>query len=273
MHRINCKVFKQALCDDDTEASFRTDGFPVFVEADKAACGRAAAAHGVSLLREALSASGEANIIVATGVSQFEVLSSLAAEEVRWDRVTIFHLDEYVGLPISHPASFRRYLWQRFHSKLSLPPRVFHYLDGEAEPAGECARVGGLLLQHPIDVAFVGIGENGHLAFNDPPADFETAEPYILVELDPACRRQQLGEGWFPTFDAVPRQAISMSIRQIMKSAAIVCTVPEQRKAEAVRDSVEGPVTPHVPASILQTHPNCSLFLDEAAASLLRGGE
>jgi glucosamine-6-phosphate deaminase len=249
------------------------NGFRLFVEPDKTACGRAAAAHGVGLLRGALSARGGANIIVATGVSQFEVLSGLAKEEVRWDGVTIFHLDEYVGLPISHPASFRRYLWQRFHSKLPLPPRVFHYLDGEAEPAGECARVGGLLQQHPIDVAFVGIGENGHLAFNDPPADFETAEPYILVELDPACRRQQLGEGWFPTFDAVPRQAISMSICQIMKSAAIVCTVPEERKAEAVRNSVEGPVTPHVPASILQTHPNCSLFLDQAAASLLRGGE
>jgi glucosamine-6-phosphate deaminase len=245
-------------------------GFRLMLEADKAACGQAAAARGIGLLREALTARGEANLVVATGVSQFEVLASLAAEDLRWDRVRIFHLDEYVGLPISHPASFRRYLWSRFHSKLPLPPRDFHYLDGENDPVAEGARVGELIRRYPIDVAFVGIGENGHLAFNDPPANFETEEPYLIVELDDACRRQQLGEGWFPTFDAVPRRALSMSVRQIMKSAAIVCTVPEARKAEAVRNSVEGPVTPKVPASILKTHPNCALYLDRAAAGLLR---
>jgi glucosamine-6-phosphate deaminase len=155
-------------------------------------------------------------------------------------------------------------------SRLPLPLRAFHFLDGEVNPAAEARRVSDIIRRHPIDVAFVGIGENGHLAFNDPPADFETEEPYIVVQLDDACRRQQLGEGWFPTFDDVPREAISMSVRQIMKSRAIICTVPDERKAEAVRNAVEGQVTSQVPASILQRHEQCTLFLDKPAASLLR---
>lgn len=237
---------------------------------DKKQMGKAAAAAGAKLIREALAARGEANIIVATGASQFEMLEALVAEPgINWNRVTGFHLDEYVGLPIDHPASFRGYLWQRFVSRLPLPLRAFYFLDAERDAAAECRRVGEVLKKHPIDVAFVGIGENGHLAFNDPPANFETEEPYLVVELDEACRRQQLGEGWFPTFDDVPRQAISMSVRQIMKSAAIVCTVPDERKAEAVRNSVEGEVTPRAPASILQQHEACTLFLDPPAASLL----
>jgi glucosamine-6-phosphate deaminase len=183
--------------------------------------------------------------------------------------VTAFHLDEYIGLPITHPASFRKYLWERFASKLPLPLAAFHYIDGEGDATAECRRLGALISAGPIDVAFVGIGENGHLAFNDPPADFETEDPYIVVDLDDACRRQQLGEGWFPTFDDVPKQAISMSIRQIMKSRCIVASVPDQRKAEAVRVSVKGPVSPHAPASILQQHPDCTLYLDPASASLL----
>jgi glucosamine-6-phosphate deaminase len=239
---------------------------------DKQQMGKSAATAGAKLIREALAQRGEANIIVATGASQFEMLAALVAEPgINWNGVTGFHLDEYVGLPIDHPASFRGYLWQRFVSRLPLPLRAFHYLDGRAaSAAGECRRVGDILLRHPIDVAFVGIGENGHLAFNDPPADFDTKEPYLVVNLDDACRRQQLGEGWFPTFDDVPKQAISMSVRQIMKSAAIICTVPDARKADAVRNAVEGEVTPKVPASILQRHKQCTLFLDPSAASLLR---
>ena len=232
--------------------------------------GKAAAAEGAALIREALAARGEANLIVATGASQFEMLEALTAEPgIDWSRVTGFHLDEYVGLPITHPASFRAYLWQRFVSRLPLPPRAFHFLDAEVSPEAECARVGAILRQHPVDVAFIGIGENGHIAFNDPPADFETEEPFLIVDLDEACRRQQLGEGWFPTLDAVPKRAISMSVRQILKSAAIICTVPDLRKAHAVRAAVKGPVTREVPASILQRHPDCRLFLDTAAASLL----
>jgi glucosamine-6-phosphate deaminase len=232
--------------------------------------GKAAAAEGAALIRQALAARGEANIIVATGASQFEMLESLTAEPgIDWSRVTGFHLDEYVGLPITHPASFRAYLWQRFVSRLPLPLRAFHFLDAEVSPEAECARVGAILRRHPVDVAFIGIGENGHIAFNDPPADFETEEPYLIVDLDEACRRQQLGEGWFPTLDAVPERAVSMSVRQILKSAAIICTVPDLRKAHAVRAAVKGPVTREVPASILQRHPDCRLFLDTAAASLL----
>jgi glucosamine-6-phosphate deaminase len=238
---------------------------------DKAQMGKAAAAAGAAQVREAIAKRGTANVIVATGASQFEMFGNLVREaDIDWSKVTGFHLDEYVGLPVTHPASFRRYLWERFVSRLPLPLRAFHYLDAEGNPQDECRRVGEMIQRHPIDVAFVGIGENGHLAFNDPPADFETDEPYIVVELDEACRRQQLGEGWFPTFDDVPTKAISMSVRQIMKSRAIICTVPDERKAEAVRNSVEGEVSPTVPASILQRHERCTLFLDKPAASLLR---
>jgi glucosamine-6-phosphate deaminase len=243
----------------------------VKIISDKPQMGKAAAAAGADLIRRAIADRGSANIIVATGASQFEVLAALVQEpKINWTCVTGFHLDEYVGLPILHPASFRAYLWKRFVSQLPLPLRAFHFLDGEGEPKAECARVGEIIRKHPIDVAFIGIGENGHIAFNDPPADFETEEPYLIVELDEACRRQQLGEGWFPTLDDVPRQAISMSVRQIMKSRAIICTVPDQRKAEAVHNAVEGDVTPNVPASILQRHQRCTLYLDEPAASRLQ---
>jgi glucosamine-6-phosphate deaminase len=231
---------------------------------------QAAAADGAALIRKALNERGAANIIVATGASQFEVLDALARQpEIAWQRVTGFHLDEYANLPITHPASFRLYLWQRFISKLPLPLAAFHFLDGERGLESECQRVAAILQQRPIDVAFVGIGENGHLAFNDPPADFQTQSPYLVVELDDACRRQQLGEGWFPTFDDVPRRAISMSIQQIMKSKAIVCSVPDRRKAEAVKNSLRGGVTPQVPASILQQHAQAVIYLDRESASLL----
>lgn len=235
--------------------------------------GAAAAADGAAKLREALVQKDAARIIVATGASQFEMLDALTREEgIDWSKVTVFHLDEYVGLSIEHPASFRKYLKERFEDRLPGAVRAFHYLNAEDDPEAECERVGILLAEAPIDVAFVGIGENGHLAFNDPPADFETEKPYLVVNLDDACRQQQFGEGWFPSFEAVPEQAISMSVRQIMKSGAIICTVPDERKAEAVRGAVEGEVTPQVPASILQEHGDCRLYLDQAAASLLEGG-
>jgi glucosamine-6-phosphate deaminase len=237
---------------------------------DKQQLGKQAAADGAAAIRHAIQDRGAANIIVATGASQFEMLDALSREpDIAWQSVTGFHLDEYAGLPISHPASFRLYLWQRFVSRLTLPMAAFHFLDGQRDLQSECRRVGGILREHPIDVAFVGIGENGHLAFNDPPANFETEDPYIVVELDDACRRQQLGEGWFPTFDDVPKRAISMSIQQIMKSKRIVCSVPDRRKAEAVRNSLKGSVTPDVPASILQKHANVTVYLDRESASLL----
>lgn len=233
--------------------------------------GKRAAEHGAGIICRALAERGSANIIVATGASQFEMLQALAQQpDIRWDKVTGFHLDEYVGMPITHGASFRKYLWERFISKLPLPLAAFHYVNAETDPQGECKRLGELIQRHPIDVAFIGIGENGHVAFNDPPADFDTEEPYIVVNLDEACRKQQLGEGWFPTLADVPTRAISMSVKQIMKSKAIVCTVPDQRKAEAVKNSVQGPVSNQVPASILQRHSDATLFLDKASASLLK---
>ena len=242
----------------------------VCVESDAAAMGARAAALGADAIRAALRERGEAGIVVATGASQFEVLKALVAEpDIAWNRVTAFHLDEYVGLPIGHPASFRHYLWERFVRRLPLPLAAFHYIDGESDPARECARLSALIRRQLIDVAFVGIGENGHLAFNDPPADFETTTPYLTVSLDEACRRQQQGEGWFPTLDAAPKRAISMSCRQILQSRLIVCSVPDERKAKAVAATVQGTVTPVVPASILQTHGRVELLLDHGSASLL----
>ena len=242
----------------------------VHVSKTKQDLGRQAATDGAALIRQAIQEKGHANVIVATGASQFEMLEQLVKEPgIDWSKVTAFHLDEYVGLPITHGASFRKYLWERFVSQLPLPLAAFHYVNAEENPQAECDRLGKLIAKHPIDVAFIGIGENAHVAFNDPPADFRTHKPYLVVELDQACRKQQLGEGWFPSLKTVPRRAISMSPNQIMKSAAIVCTAPDERKARAVRDSLEGEITPDVPASILQRHRNCTLFLDKPSASLL----
>jgi len=228
-----------------------------------------AARRAANLLQEAITALGEANLILATGASQFEMLSSLVAQDIDWSKVTVFHLDEYISLPVSHPASFRKYLKERFEEQVA-GLRKFHYVNGESDPQAECRRLGKLISRRTVDVACIGIGENSHLAFNDPPADFVTDEPYIVVDLNPACRQQQVGEGWFPSLSEVPKQAISMSIRQIMKSTAIVCTVPDARKAVAVKNTLEGPVTNLVPASILQTHPCCWMFMDEPAAEKLK---
>jgi glucosamine-6-phosphate deaminase len=230
--------------------------------------GESAAALAAERINAAVDDRGDAAIILATGASQFEMLAALVRQDVPWSKVTAFHLDEYIDLPETHPASFRKYLRERFHENVpSLA--AFHYIRGEGDPAAECQCVGDVLRRHVVDVACVGIGENGHLAFNDPPADFDTDEPYLVVELDDACRRQQLGEGWFPTLDDVPTRAISMSIRQILASRCIVCTVPDERKAAAVRDTLEGEITNLVPASILRRHGDCHLFLDEPAAALL----
>jgi glucosamine-6-phosphate deaminase len=241
------------------------------IYSDKQQTGKEAATLGAKQIRAAIKDKGFANVIVATGASQFEMISNLVNEpDIAWNKVTAFHLDEYVSVPITHPASFRLYLWQRFVSKLSLPLQAFHYVDGETNAQQECDRLGKVIKQHPIDVAFVGIGENGHLAFNDPPADFETEKAYLVVNLDEACRKQQMGEGWFPTLSDVPRQAISMSCRQIMKSGTIICTAPDERKARAIQACVEGPVSNTMPGSILQNHGKCDLFLDKASASKLK---
>jgi glucosamine-6-phosphate deaminase len=237
----------------------------IIISETKQELGKKAAQRGAALIRKAIHERGKANIIVATGASQFEMLGELVNEDVDWPLVTAFHLDEYIGIPDTHPASFRKYLRERFADLVSL--KEFHYVNGSTDPYDECIRLRKIISRHPIDVAFVGIGENGHLAFNDPPADFETEEPYLVVNLDEGCRRQQLGEGWFPTFDDVPGQAISMSIRQIMKSKAIICSVPDERKSTAVYNTLKGEISPECPASILRKHPDAVLYLDKAAAS------
>jgi len=240
-----------------------------FIYKTKQEMGNAAAAQAADAIKQAIEEKGEANIILATGTSQFETIKSLTSSGIDFSKVTMFHLDEYIGLPADHPASFRKYLKERFVDKVPALKAV-HFVEGDAEnPQQECQRLGDIIAKNPIDVALIGIGENGHLAFNDPPADFETEQPYIIVELDEKCRAQQMGEGWFKTLEQVPRRAISMSIRQIIKSACLIVSVPEKRKAEAVKNALEGKVTNICPASILQTHKSCKIFLDSDAASQL----
>lgn len=231
--------------------------------------GKAAGSDAGNLIRRAIDEKDTANIILATGTSQFETLEQLISEPgIDWKKVVMFHLDEYIGLPITSKASFRKYLKERFINKVPGLKQAY-LINGEENAEIECKRLGTLISKHPIDVALVGIGENGHLAFNDPPADFNTTEPYIIVQLDEACRKQQLGEGWFDSLEAVPRQAISMSIQQILKSKHIICSVPDSRKAEAIKRCFEQQVTNLNPASILQLHANCTAYLDTFSAALL----
>lgn len=238
---------------------------------DKESMGAAAAKAGADAYRRHTKDTvGAGALMVATGASQFEMLAQLTKEELPWSKITGFHIDEYVGLSIEHKASFRQYLWQRFVSQLPLPFKSFHFINGDDDPEQERKRLSGLVSNEEISVAFVGIGENAHLGFNDPPADFETEDPCLLVELDERCRQQQVGEGWFSGMGEVPTHALSMSVKQLMKSKTIICTVPDERKAEALKNALQGPVTPDVPASILQQHPDCHFFVDKPAASLLQ---
>jgi len=232
--------------------------------------GAVAAESGADAIRRAILEKGRANIILATGASQFEMLEHLTAmKDIDWSKVIAYHLDEYIGIPKTHPASFRKYLKERFVD--NVPSLAgFFFIEGDApDIEAERLRLGELISRCTIDVAFVGIGENGHLAFNDPPADFETEDPYLIVELDFDCRKQQLGEGWFKTLEEVPKRAISMSIKQIMKSSVLIVSVPDRRKAKAVKCALEGEITNECPSSILQSHPDCRLFLDFNSAALL----
>jgi glucosamine-6-phosphate deaminase len=234
----------------------------------KSEVGEAAAKHAAKSLQRVLAQSETARIIAATGASQLDFLQILTSTPgIDWQRVEMFHLDEYIGLPVTHPASFRNYLMERFVRKTGI--RKYHLLDGEQDPETVVRAVGRELLSAPIDIAFVGIGENGHLAFNDPPADFKTEAPYLIVELDETCRLQQVNEGWFKTIAEVPPRAISMSVQQILKSHEIIAVVPGAQKARAVRACLEGDIDPMAPASILRTHPNTTTYLDTESASLL----
>lgn len=240
--------------------------FRIFEE--KMELAQAAAVQAATAIGRAIKERDLARIVAATGSSQFEFLEALTATAgIDWQKVELFHLDEYIGIPITHPASFRKYLQERLIDKTGIT--TLHLLHGEDDPADIIRRASDAIKSAPIDVTFAGIGENGHLAFNDPPADFDTDDPYIIVNLDEGCRQQQVGEGWFADIAAVPTQAISMSIRQILKSRAIISIVPDARKAQAVKACFEGPIGPMAPASILRTHADVMIYLDSQSAGLL----
>jgi glucosamine-6-phosphate deaminase len=226
-----------------------------------------AAVAGAERIREALYQKGKATIVLAAGMSQAMMLEYLVHEDLDWRRVTAFHSDEYVGIRASDPGSFRKFLQDRFFQWV--PVKDFHAIAGERNPVAECRRLNRLMESTTIDVAFAGIGENGHIAFNDPPADFLAESPFLLVKLDRECRRQQVKEGWFGTVDLVPSKAITLSVRQMLSAQTIICTVPDKRKAKAVRAALQGPVTPKVPASILQKHPGAVVYLDPESAAQL----
>lgn len=235
---------------------------------DRKSLAKTAAAQAAAAIQRSIADHGKARIVAASAASQFEFLEQLiAAPDVDWKSVELFHLDEFVGLPMTHPASFCRFLQDRLISKTGIVN--YHLLDGGQDPAKVIRCVSEAITADPIDVAFVGIGENGHLAFNDPPADFNTNEPYIVVELDEACRRQQVGEGWFRGLNSVPKLAISMSVKQVLKAKEIVAVVPGPQKAQAIRACFEGTVSPAAPASALQDHPNATVYLDNESAVLL----
>jgi glucosamine-6-phosphate deaminase len=236
---------------------------------DKGSLSQAAAEQAASAIRRAIADHDRARIVAATAASQIEFLDALTKSSgIDWARVEAFHLDEYIGLPVTHPGSFRKMLLEQLIQKTAIVN--YHLLDGDAnDPAAAARRVSKELASAPIDIAFLGIGENGHIAFNDPPADFEIEEPYIIVNLDEACRQQQVGEAWFANLSQVPKQALSMSVRQILKAKEIVAVVPDQRKARAVQACCEGEISPMAPASILRTHPHATVYLDKSSASML----
>ena len=242
------------------------------VFSDRVSLGRAAAEQAAVAIRRAIAEHGQARIIAATAASQLEFLDALTkVPEIEWSKVEVFHLDEYIGLPLTHPGSFRKMLLEQLVRKTGITH--YHLLDGDtADPSEVVKRVGKELASMPVDIAFLGIGENGHIAFNDPPADFATEEPYIIVNLDEACRQQQVGEAWFADISQVPQRAISMSARQILKAREILAVVPGPRKAEAVKLCLEGTISPMAPASILRRHPSATVYLDQASASLLSPG-
>lgn len=235
---------------------------------DKVSLGKAAAAQAASAIRFAIAKQGRARVVAASAASQFEFLEALTATPgIHWEQVELFHLDEYIGLPMTHPASFCKFLREHLIAKTGITNH--HLLDGSQDPAAVIREVNKAITASPIDISFVGIGENGHLAFNDPPADFNTEEPFIVVALDHACRLQQVGEGWFKNLDAVPKQAISMSVRQVLKAKEILAVVPDTRKAPAIKACFDGPVSPMAPSSILSTHPNATIYLDRQSSALL----
>ena len=249
------------------EKALQIENLAIKIYREKKAMGEAAANNVAEKLKIAIDERGGANLILATGASQFSFLAALQTKEIDWGKITVFHLDEYKGISDSHPASFRKYLKERILDQVV--PKKIYFLNGDANDLEvEIARYEKALASHPIDIACIGIGENGHIAFNDPAvANFKDPKLVKVVELDEACRNQQLGEGWFPTFNDVPKQALSLTIPAIMDCKAISCVVPDERKAQAVYDALYNDINTNCPASILRTHQDATLFLDKAAAS------
>ena len=252
------------------EKSFQIENLSVKIYGQTKEMGAAAADYVTRKLKDAIEKKGRANLILATGASQFSFLEALQTKEIDWEKITVFHLDEYKGISESHPASFRKYLKERILNKVA--PKKIYFLNGDAANLQlEIKNYEEALKAHPIDIACIGIGENGHIAFNDPAvADFKDPKLVKVVELDEACRNQQLGEGWFPTFADVPKEAVTLTITAIMNCKAISCVVPDERKAQAVYNSLYGDISTSCPASILRTHPETVLFLDKASASLIK---
>ncbi len=232
---------------------------------DRYALGKSAAVHTAMLINKAIDAKGSARIVLSTGASQFDTIAALVNEKVDWSRVEMFHLDEYIDLPETHPASFRKYLKEKFVSKVS-ELKAVNFVEGTRENIKYLSEE---INKKPVDVGLIGIGENAHIAFNDPPADFDTEEPYIVVDLNDTCKKQQVGEGWFATVNDVPKQAVSMSVRQILKCENIISCVPYAVKASAVYNTLKGEVSNNVPATILKTHPSFTLYIDRESASML----
>ena len=249
---------------------FQKDKLTVKIFPGKDEMGKSAAISVAEKLNAAITEKGFANLILATGASQFQFLEHLQQQTIDWKKITVFHLDEYKGMPVTHPASFRKYLKERILEKVQ--PKQVYYLNGDVpDIEAEVLHYENLLKEHPIDVGCIGIGENGHIAFNDPPvADFNDPKLVKVVELDEACRKQQLGEGWFPTLDDVPTHALSLTIPAIMRCKHISCVVPDERKAEAVHNTLNADISTACPATVLRTHPDCVLYLEEGSASELK---
>ena len=239
----------------------------ISISATASEMGRRAAEDAAKRLNRAIAEQGCARLLLSTGASQFEMFESLIRQNVDWTRVDMFHLDEYIGLPVTHPASFRKYLTDRFISRV--PLRNAFLVDAEGDIERTLATLSAEIKKAPVDVGLIGIGENGHIAFNDPPADFLTLDPYIVVNLNETCKMQQVGEGWFTAPEEVPAQAISMSVHHIMMCRSIISVVPRAVKADAIYKTFSSPVCPEVPATMLKMHPDWSLYLESASAARL----
>lgn len=239
----------------------------IHIERDEKVLGQKSTDLIRDILNRAIEENGEARILLSTGASQFSTIEALIASDIDWSKVEMFHLDEYINLEEGHPASFRKYLKERFISKVNL--KKAHLVDGNGDVEANIQKLTEEIIKKPIDVGVIGIGENSHIAFNDPPADFDTRESFIVVELDDKCKNQQVGEGWFDTIDDVPKTAITMSVQQILSCRTIVSCVPFSVKANAIKDTLGEPVNNMVPATILKTHNDWHLFLDQGSASLI----